>query len=278
LKTPVVGRLGMQFFSYPSYTAENFIQTAINGNWKKTRAMLLSHPAMIAAGHPLGLALAGFLGVGMLPHLSPTAQFVKGLADTLGADTKAKRDRGAREMENIAWMMLPAGRMFHTKVMEFVDTRKNKWHRVNPETAEHEKTTKFEAFVRLFDMYPYAAALERKYKNKLAVQKQDQRYVRGKAYNDYFNFIMFTRYGRKNEAQEYMDRAINGFTVTGGMPEYEDLMKSMEYRMQPKLMRMLTSNPKEAYKYLYSLPPAERKLVMDIIDSRMIDLGGSPMY
>lgn len=277
LKTPG-GRVGMQFFSYPGFTAENFIQTAINGNWKKTRNMLLSHPIAIAAGHPLGLSFAGFLGFGILPHLSPTAQFLIGLGEVIGGKTKEKRDRGARDMENIAWMMLPAGRMLHTKITSFVDTYRNDWNRVNPVSGEHEKTSKQEAFFRLLDLYPYAAAIEHKYKSKLAVQKADQSYVRGKAYNDYYNFIMFNRYGRKEKGQEYLDRAINGFTVTGGMPKYKDLMRSMQYRMQPKLMRMLQSNPKEAYKYLYSLAPSERELIMDMIDSRMIDMGSTPMY
>jgi len=262
------GRSLFQYWSYPVFTAEHWVETLKRGDVKRTMQMLGLQPMIYLAGRPLGVWTGNFVMQGLIPTLAPTASYFVNIAGFLKAlkdGNDEQRNRFAREIKKSTAMLLPAGRMFHSRAMKFSQTvynytkdPKKGVYTWNERTGRPEKSSWDKELKKLFDWYPYERAMERKYLRAMSTSESNWSYLRYQGYTDALNALHYQSIGRKEKAAELRVAAKQKFKDSGKPMDVSLLRKLKKAKDNTALWNKLISNEPAAIRFIRSLPPEER--------------------
>lgn len=262
------GRSLFQYWSYPLFTGEHWVETLKRGDVKRTMQMLGLQPMIYLAGRPLGVWTGGFVMQGLVPGLAPIASYIVNIASfmkALASGNKEQQARFAREVTKDSAMLLPAGRMLHSRAMKFSQSVYNYMqdpskgvYTWNNRTGRPEKSTWDKELKKLFDWYPHESAMERKYLRQMSTAEANWSYLRYQGYTDALNAIYYYSIGRNEKADELKASARKKFDESGKPMDVNLLRKLKKAQDNTTLWNRLMFNEPAAIRFIRSLPAEER--------------------
>jgi len=282
LKIPIVGHLLLQFWSFPNYYREMIYRGARYGGMKKSAAMLAFHPLAKAFGRPLlGLSFAAFVGKGFLPHLSPFADmannFFKLAGNLIDGGPKRKRDQYARNVKKGLWLMLPAGRILHDKVFNFLDAMESNWQYIHPVSGNIIQSNAKDEILRVLDLTPGWVEKERELREDMTTWLDDENYVRALGYQAYNQGEWHLQHGRTEEAQKLHNEALELWESTqAGIPSKRAIIEWMKIQNEPRLLRIYWRNRRRLQHRVLDWKIADQEEFWWIIDHQTMRFGFEP--
>ena len=279
------GRTAGQFTSFPSYTGEMWVQTILHGDVKKGMAMLAAHPIAIAAGRPLGISFAGFMGLGVLPHLSPLTQWMKSLLE-MGAYHKSGNEaayaRALDDFQKMSYLAFPSGRMMRTRALDFYHTMKtrdkdgNFWL-YDDNRAKGKKITMKEALIRLMDLQPWGDTKDREVARYIDQKQANNNYRTGKSYIHMKNALFYAGIGNKEKAMQEFEEGQKIWATTyqaieGQDMDWDTFQKFLEQLNMPKALQAAMRSEKNMHIILQQMPTSMRNDFRDIFDAYLTDM------